>query len=178
MGKWIATRIAQNDVSYHGSSIVREYPAEHHLEIPGMRRGFLLACHVGERAPDVQILLGETPTRTHTLCLGTHHVLFFFAHRKHPERSLHAWQELDVWLKGTYNDLVEAWLILPHRTEEAEHLGTRLICDENAVLGRAYSISEDGLVLVRPDGYVGFLGRPFSLEQVRAYLASIFVGMI
>ena len=177
VGKKIATRIAQVDVSYRGSPIVREYASGHRLEIPGKWRGILPVCHAGERAPDVQLLLGETPTRTQTLCLGTHHVLFFFAHRQHPERSLRPWQELNALLTGTYNDLVEAWLVLPHRSEEAERLWTRLICDEDAVLGRAYSISEDGLVLVRPDGYIGFLSRPFSLEQVRAYLASIFVSV-
>lgn len=172
MGKWIATRIAQIDVSYRGSSIVSEYVSGHRLEISGKWRG----CHAGERAPDVQILLGNTPTRTHTLCLETRHVLFFFAHRQRPEWSLPAWQEIDTVLRHKYRNLVDAFLVFPHLPPaSAERESAHIIYDENAALSKAYGIPDDGLALVRPDGYIAFLCHPVSLERFWAYLERLFV---
>lgn len=176
VGKKIATRIAQVDVSYHGSPIVREYPSEHHLETLSKLWGRSTVYHAGERLPDLSVSFGNTPTRVHILCRGTHHVLFFFSHRSNPECSLPAWREMDTVLRREYSSLVDAFLLLPYRPlVPAESMSTHPLYDENAVLYRACGIPDDGLVLVRPDGYIGFLCHPVSLERLWAYLESIFV---
>lgn len=171
--KRIATRISQVDVSYRHSPIVREYQLGHRFATPSLRRWRRTVHHAGERAPDMPVRLGSTPTRLYTLCLGTHHVLFFFAHRQDPERSLQAWQEMETVLRREYGNLVDAFLILPHAPGSAESVRPDTIYDENAALSTQYGMTDDGLVLVRPDGYIAFLSRPVSLEQFWAYLASV-----
>jgi len=175
MRKRIATSISQVDVSYRRSPLVREYQPGYHLETLNKQRRMLMAHHAGERAPDMPVRLGDTPARFYELCLGTHHILFFFAHRQDPERSLPAWQEMDALLRREYSTLVDAFLILPHLPGPAESVRTHTVYDEHAALYTEYGITGDGLVLVRPDGYIAFLSRPVSLEQFWTYLNSVFV---
>jgi hypothetical protein len=175
MGKWIATFISQLGVSYRRSPIVSEYQSGSFLGRLSKRLRMPIVHHAGERAPDMDVLLDNTQTRLHTLCLGTRHVLFFFAHRHNSERSLQAWQEIDALLKREYSNLVDAFLILPRLPVPGDSERTCTIYDENADIYVEYGISDDGLVLVRPDGYIAFLCCPVSLEQFRAYLESIFV---
>jgi 2-polyprenyl-6-methoxyphenol hydroxylase-like FAD-dependent oxidoreductase len=169
-----ATLIAQVGVSYRRSPIVSEYQPDRIIERLGKRLRRSRARHAGERAPDMDVVLDGAPTRLHALCLGTRHVLFFFAHRHSAERSLREWRETDALLKRQYGDVVEAFLILPRPPGPADSERTRVIYDAQGEIYVTYGVTGDGVVLVRPDGYIGFLCRPASCDRLRAYLDSLF----
>ncbi|EFH82683.1 FAD-dependent monooxygenase [Ktedonobacter racemifer] len=173
--KRIATLISQVAASYRRSPIVSEYQEGNLFGALRERQRMPIGHHAGERAPDMVVYLGKTPMRLHMLCLGTRHVLFFFAHQHDPERSLQEWEEMNAILKRRHSDLVDAFLILPRPPESSDSERTHIIYDENAAIYKEYGITDDGLVLVRPDGYIGFLSRPASLGRLGAYLDSIFV---
>jgi 2-polyprenyl-6-methoxyphenol hydroxylase-like FAD-dependent oxidoreductase len=169
-----ATLIAQLGVSYRRSPIVSEYRSKHIIERLGKRLRRTRVHHAGDRAPDMDVVLDGAPTRLHSLCLGTRHVLFFFAHRDSAERSLQGWRDTDALIKRQYGDLVDAFLILPRLPGPADTKSTRTIYDEHGEIYVTYGITGDGVVLVRPDGHIGFLCSPASSVRLRAYLDRLF----
>jgi 2-polyprenyl-6-methoxyphenol hydroxylase-like FAD-dependent oxidoreductase len=169
-----ATVVGQLAVSYRRSPIVSEYRPESVIERLRHRLRRTSVRHAGERAPDMDVVLGNTQTRLHALCLGTRHVLFFFADRDNPERSLRAWHETEALLEREYSKLVDAFLILPRFPDPADTERTRTIYDESRDIYMTYGLTGDGLVLVRPDGYIGLRCCPASLDRFRAYLSSVF----
>jgi hypothetical protein len=52
--------------------------------------------------------------------------------------------------------------------DDVEHVVD--LVDVDGYARRAYGLTGDALVLVRPDGYIGLLARPGTAEQVDAYL--------
>jgi hypothetical protein len=46
--------------------------------------------------------------------------------------------------------------------------------DTSGLAHAAYGVFAGGLVLVRPDGYIGFRSNNFNLENLQTYLARIF----
>ena len=46
--------------------------------------------------------------------------------------------------------------------------------DTSGLAHAAYGLFEGGVVLVRPDGYVGYRNKNFDLQNLRTYLARIF----
>lgn len=169
-----ATLIAQLGVSYRRSPIVSEYRSRRAIERLGRRPRRSRVHHAGDRAPDMDVVLDGAPTRLHSLCLGTRHVLFFFADRGSAERSLQEWRETDALIKRRYGDLVDAFLILPRQPGPADTKGTHTIYDEHGDIYVTYGITGDGVVLVRPDGHIGLLCSPASSARLRAYLDSFF----
>lgn len=173
--KLLAATISQENVAYRRSPIVRDHQPVRFYERLSEQNWQPGRLHAGERAPDVNIRLGNTSMRLHTLCRGTKHVLFVFAHRQEPSRSLKVWQEIEALLKREYNNLIDAYLILPRLPGSDDGGRTRTIYDANESTYAEYGVVDDGLVLVRPDGYVAFLCRPVVLERLWAYLDSVFV---
>ena len=47
--------------------------------------------------------------------------------------------------------------------------------DTSGLAHAAYGLFEGGVVLVRPDGYIGYRNNNFDLENLQTYLARIFV---
>ena len=173
--EFLATTISQLGVSYRHSSVICEHQPGRLYETLSEHRLLPGEIHAGERAPDAHIHLGTTPMRLYRLCLGTRHVLFVFAHRHDPERSMQSWEEIDGLVRREFSNLVDAYLVLPRSQEASESGKTRTIYDDSEAMYSAYGISEDGLALVRPDGYIGFFCRPIELERLWSYLDRLFV---
>ncbi|EFH84131.1 FAD-dependent monooxygenase [Ktedonobacter racemifer] len=171
----LATTISQLGVSYRRSPVICEHQPGRLYEALSEQRLLPGELHAGERALDVNVHLGITSMRLHTLCLGTRHVLFVFARRHDPERSMKLWEEIDGLVRREFSDLVDSYLVLPCSQEASESGRTRTIYDASEAMYTAYGIAEDGLVLVRPDGYIGFLCRPIELERLWSYLDRIFI---
>jgi 2-polyprenyl-6-methoxyphenol hydroxylase-like FAD-dependent oxidoreductase len=169
-----AAIVGQVGVSYHHSPIVSEYRSEPVIQRLRQRLQRRSVHHSGERAPDMDVVLGNTQTRLHAVCGGTRHVLFCFADCDNPERSLRAWHETEALLEREYSKLVDAFLILPRFPDPADTERTRTIYDESRDIYATYGLTGDGLVLVRPDGYIGFRCHPASIDRFRTYLSSVF----
>jgi hypothetical protein len=66
---------------------------------------------------------------------------------------------------------VESYLVSKQTGEDQ-----RILTDLEGKLHERYGFeNESGLVLIRPDGYIGFLSHTMELEPLQAYLQDIFL---
>ncbi|GHO49345.1 FAD-dependent monooxygenase [Ktedonospora formicarum] len=168
--KQLANTISQVQIAYKHSPIVHDQQPKS-LYSPlqeGERR------QAGERAPDIHILLGNTPMRLYVLCRSTHHVLLVFTNRQQPDQDLEIWGKLDTLIKQKYRDLIDAYLILPRQPGIKDSGRTRAIYDAHEAIYATYGIANNGLVLIRPDGYIAYLDHSIELKPFQSYLNNIF----
>lgn len=157
----LATTLAELNVSYRHSSLVHE---EHD-------RGAATRLHAGDRAPDgiVQVAHQETPHHLFEFLSGTRHTLFIFS------REANA-QALNLSLP-TFQDLIESYQIIQgtSKSEVKESIEKQLY-DPDGSLAHRYGLANEGLVLIRPDGYIGFHSQAIEGEHLHRYLQSLFLA--
>ncbi|WP_224364509.1 FAD-dependent oxidoreductase [Hyalangium versicolor] len=136
----------QLGLHYRGSSIVRDArPAPSGLQ-------------AGDRAPDAPCHDGSgAPKRLFELFRGTHSTLLAFGA---------AQADLLSQLDARYGPDVRAHLVV-RPGDSASKLS---VIDSQGHAFRAYSIDSDMLVLVRPDGYVGCVTPPSSVDVLDDHL--------
>jgi hypothetical protein len=72
----------------------------------------------------------------------------------------------------TAGEAIQRVLVVPSAPERS--IEARVVIDPGGVAARAFG-SGDGLAaLVRPDGYLGFRGRPDQRAELATYLARVF----
>jgi 2-polyprenyl-6-methoxyphenol hydroxylase-like FAD-dependent oxidoreductase len=158
--------LAELNISYRHSSIVQDDHA------PGVgKRAHLRA---GDRAPDGPIWMFErnAPHQLFELLSGTRHTLLVFL-PQHYETGVKA---LDLVL-AEFADLVECYQIVrgTNGSGEQEAAPGRKFYDPDGSLASRYGLGEGGLVLIRPDGYIGFRSRALAGEPLRRYLQDLFL---
>jgi len=157
----VATRIAELDVAYRHSPIVGESWA------PGI---YLGGPRAGERAPDGRLRDADRgdERRLFEVLRGTRHTLLSFVGRW-PSRDGNA--ALEAVAAAVDRKLGERVSIHTVVTDRAPRAGLRspTWIDPEGRLHRRYAASGPSVYLVRPDGYVGFRGRPPQPDAVVAY---------
>ncbi len=150
----IADQLAELSVNYRQSSIVENIGG-------GVVRA-------GDRAPDGELRDGEgSARRLFELFRDTRHVLLIFTGGG--GRS----DAADAITAETWADYSE--MITVHRIERGYRLGTSLAWrDISGAVHAAYDLADGGLVLVRPDGYVGYRSDDFAPGKLRSALARNF----
>ena len=132
-------------------------------------RGGPLACNLddstgiraGDRAPDaacVRIESGEQ-VRLFDLFRGTHFTLLVFGDQPVPQ------------LPAVYDSSLHTYTIAPPDSTVA--LAEQTLVDSDGQAHRAYGISGNALILVRPDGYIGFTGGSPGQEPIIDYLRDV-----
>jgi len=132
-------------------------------------RGSKLACDLddttviraGDRAPDAPCLRTSNgkQVRLFDVFRGTHFTLFAFSDQPAPQ------------LPNISNSFLRVYTII--------RPGNMTIADEHTLVDsdnhahRAYGITHDALILVRPDGYVGLTGGRLNQEPLINYLHTI-----
>ncbi len=155
VGEKIADRLAELNVSYRTSPIVENCGG-----------GRLKA---GDRAPDAE--LRDENSRAHRLFelfREPRHVLLLFlgASGSPAANSEKIGSAIGVLAGGT----IDSYRIVRGQSDQPAELR-----DSSGLAHAAYGLFEGGVVLVRPDGYVGFRSNNFDLENLQTYLARIFI---
>jgi 2-polyprenyl-6-methoxyphenol hydroxylase-like FAD-dependent oxidoreductase len=155
--------LAELNISYRHSSLVQDD-----------RAGKRTPLHVGDRAPDGPVWMFErnAPHRLFELLSGTRHTLLVFSPQHH-EADVKA---VDLAL-ATFPDLIESYQIIQGTNgsaEQEEAAGERLY-DPDGQLAHRYGLANTGLVLIRPDGYIGFRSRAIEGEHLHQYLHDLFL---
>ncbi|MGY1778258.1 FAD-dependent monooxygenase [Geodermatophilus sp. SYSU D00804] len=142
-----AARLAELTVAYPGSPVVGS-----------AGRAVARAARPGRHAPDPAGLLDAdgSPVRIGDLLRRPGHLLLV---RTGDAGVLAA-------LRGTLGDL---GTVVPVVRDAADAVAGALV-DPHDVVGRTYGTGDDGLVLVRPDGYVGFTSVPADPAALAAHL--------
>ncbi|MFC4102695.1 FAD-dependent monooxygenase [Paenibacillus xanthanilyticus] len=160
--KRIRNQISEIAINYRKSPIVQEHRSfiqhlqPHHI-------------HAGDRAPDVQTLIGpnKTEQRLFEILRGTRHALLIVASgSKLTELRLEA---LDRWKSE-----IDLYLIMTEHHEQSSHHGCTIILDPAHQLHKRYDIGPDSLILIRPDGYIGYLSDSINFDQLQQYLDPLF----
>jgi 2-polyprenyl-6-methoxyphenol hydroxylase-like FAD-dependent oxidoreductase len=162
-----ADRLADTQilVSYRDSAWVEQAADE-----PGPR--------AGDRAPDAHGLRrGQVgfPLRLFDVLRGTEHVVVVFrdGSSRAPDRAL---ETLAQEIKLRYGDLVRIVALTAFDTPSADLIGVPLLRDAEGAFVHTYAVADGSLLVIRPDGYIGFRGRLTDVAGVGAFLGRTFAG--
>ncbi|HEY4386856.1 MAG TPA: FAD-dependent monooxygenase [Ktedonobacteraceae bacterium] len=116
----------------------------------------------GDRAPDAPCIRADSGEmiRLFSLFRGTHFTLLIFGNRPIPQIP-------DEYLKHLH------LYTIVHTGDTFISTSNRTLVDSDGHAHRAYGITGDALILVRPDGYVGLTGGSVGQETVIDYLRDI-----
>ncbi|WP_437552900.1 FAD-dependent oxidoreductase [Sorangium sp. So ce367] len=140
----------QLDISYRGSSLARDEASDDHTA-PAR----VLA---GDRAPDAPCHDAEgAPVRLFDVFRGPHFTLLAFGA---------AQGDTVARVNARYGPAVHARAVV----QPGEPAGRRALVDTDRHARAGYGVDGDALVLVRPDGYIGWRASPGTLEQLEHFL--------
>ena len=154
VGEKIADRLGELDVNYRLSPIV---------ENAGGGR-----LRAGDRAPDAELRDEEGKARRifELLRAPRHTLLLFLGATNDAEAKA---QEIGAALSGFPSEMVDTYRIA--RGESGVEAELR---DLSGLAHEAYGLMEGGIVIVRPDGYIGYRSDKFMPAALRSYCARIF----
>jgi hypothetical protein len=165
INKEVVQRRFRNQVSeiaihYRHSPIVQEQRSPLQRVLPHSVRA-------GDRAPDVALAAAGShgERRLFDLVRGTKHVLLLLLDELPGDAF--RWDILQRWeqLVDTYAVTGEdAQVVLPHG---------RIVLDPEHAIRERYGIGTGSLLLIRPDGYIGYLSDSMQLEPLDAYLSKL-----
>jgi 2-polyprenyl-6-methoxyphenol hydroxylase-like FAD-dependent oxidoreductase len=115
----------------------------------------------GDRAPDGVLRMAEGSTSLFDIFNSQRSIVLLFTGNQEPADVERQWQAIQSLLSGVYERVVEAYLV----TKEADVTGE---------VHQRYAAAQGGVVLIRPDGYIGFRGPTDATTALRGYLTSLF----
>jgi 2-polyprenyl-6-methoxyphenol hydroxylase-like FAD-dependent oxidoreductase len=126
------------------------------------------AVHVGDRAPNGLLFSGRRtpPSQLYDVLTGTGHALLIFTTQRAEERA-HAVQSV----LADWQEFLEVYPIQGFFTPGE---GGKTWYDPDGVLAERYGILDEGLVLIRPDGYISFHSQQIAPEPLQRYLRTHF----
>jgi hypothetical protein len=161
----LAEALSELDIAYHHSPIARDDRA---------KKGALQA---GDRAPDGMVLARGSSEPQHlfeTLNSSRSIVLIFTGQQATSEVQRH-WREVEALRSEGYQELIETYLVTGQAAPESGQETGTMLQDIAGELHRRYEAAHGGLLLIRPDGYIGFWGPFGAAGALRAYLQELFV---
>ncbi|QVL56978.1 MAG: FAD-dependent monooxygenase [Simkaniaceae bacterium] len=122
----------------------------------------------GGRAPDHTVMQAGKEVRLFDLFKGTHHTLLLFAGKKPSKAELNA-------LTSLHHPKIETYYLY-RNDSDLNFCPDKKWCllDREPSAHTHYGISKTTAVLVRPDGYIGYIQSPLNNEEFNHYLKRIF----
>lgn len=148
-------------ISYRHGPLVFDYRGE---SVTSAAR----AVNVGDRSPNGPVMTSEQagPCQLYNLLTAPSHALLVFTSQRDSGRSREMQSALAEW-----RPLLEVYLIRRFAPDNESEQGW---CDPDGMLARRYGITNEGMVLIRPDGYIGFRSQPIAAEPLQQYLRAHF----
>jgi len=161
MQQVITSTAAELRISYQHGPLVAEYRGEQVKSAPSRVK-------VGDRAPNGSISPGKqtAPHQLYDVLTGTRHALLIFVQKLDEARSREMQSQLSDWW-----DLLDVY---PIRRLEQDGEDEQTLYDPDGVLAERYGIADEGMVLIRPDGYISFRSQPIAGEPLQRYLRAHF----
>lgn len=162
----LAEALSELDVAYPHSPIARN------------QRATTGALQAGGRAPDGMVLANarSEPQHLFETLNSLRSILLVFAGGQEASAVEHQWREIEALLSEGYQELIEAYLVTRKAALRSGQEGQKILHDVTGELHQRYETERGGLLLVRPDGYIGFWGQFGSTEALRAYMQELFVS--
>ncbi|MGH3769871.1 MAG: hypothetical protein ACRDRW_00480 [Pseudonocardiaceae bacterium] len=126
----------------------------------------------GDRAREVDVLINGKPGRIHDVLRGTHHTVLLFTGLDDHARPAVELCRIAERIERAYPGLVIARVISAERF--ADHPSA--LGDPDRSAHRQYGIEPASAYVIRPDGHVGYRGRPVGADALMADLAARLPG--
>jgi hypothetical protein len=155
------------------SEISIAYP---HSPITTDQRDNMGTLRAGDRAPNAPVRTpeGSEPQPLFEIFKSPRSILLVLAGQQEATAVERHWREIEALLAEGYQEMIEAYLVTEKATS-SEQVGQKILHDFSGELHRRYEAEHGRLLLVRPDGYIGFWA-PFGMTAaLRAYLEALFV---
>lgn len=170
---WILPQLAQRDFLRRGIfRFMSQFGIKYRKSaMVGTAAGFIGPVMGGDRPPDctLKVIGSETEARVHSLCSGKRHTLLVFGGSSgETVATSDELQEAGRRASGVLKDGESVHFILSTAMDVAP--GNSYL-DLDGKAHSLYGFSEPSYVLVRPDGYIGFLGPLPSLDELLEFLA-------
>ncbi len=130
----------------------------------------------GDRAPNVPVRTGEgaDPQSLFEILKSPRSILLALAAKLEAAAVERQWREIVALLSAGYQKMMEAYLVTEQATSELEQEAGQILHDFTGELHQRYEAEQGGLVLIRPDGYIGFWGPFGATEALRGYVQALF----
>ena len=128
---------------------------------------------VGARAPDHTVKRENDEVRLFELFKGTHHTLLLFSGKKASKQALKKIELLYNTLKN--HPLIHPYIL--YRNEENLNFcpnPKHCLLDHEPSAHSHFGITKATAILIRPDGYIGYIQEPLDKETFKNYLSQIF----
>jgi 2-polyprenyl-6-methoxyphenol hydroxylase-like FAD-dependent oxidoreductase len=126
----------------------------------------------GDRAREVDVLIDGKPGRIYDVLRGTHHTVLLFTGLDDHARPAVELGRIAEWIQRAYPGLVIARVISAERC--ADHPSA--LGDPDWSAHRQYGIEPASAYVIRPDGHVGYRGRPVDADALMMDLAARLPG--
>lgn len=164
--KHLVSSLSEIGVSYQHSPIVRDQREKKEM------------LHAGDRAPDgiVQALTSAQSRPLSEILQSTRSILLLFTGQQETSIIKQSWQGVKDLLSEGYAEMIETYLITMHAASDLEQGDRAFLQDPTGDLHRRYATEQGGLVLIRPDGYIGFWGSITDIDGLRKYVQNLFLA--
>ncbi len=161
----LAEALSEISIAYPHSPIVRDERD---------KKGTLQA---GDRAPNglVRTREGSEPLPIFEILKSPQSLLLIFTGQQEASTVEQQWREIEALLTEGYEQMIEAYLITKQAGAGTEQEANRILQDVTGELHQRYEAEQGGLLLVRPDGYIGFWGPFGATEALHTYVQELFV---
>ncbi|MQA74582.1 MAG: hypothetical protein GEU88_09630 [Solirubrobacterales bacterium] len=163
-----------------GAPLPRAGPSDHGSQLAAWT-SFARGPRAGDRAPDSpEIREGDGgPRRLFEVLAGSEHALLMFLGCEQPHAQTLATATAIARRVGDgYGSRVTAHLVVPAGRPVAGYdWPGPVILDPTEALHNRYGARGECLVLIRPDGYIGFRAQPPSFQALSRHLSGIFAPM-
>jgi hypothetical protein len=113
------------------------------------------------------------PIRLFNLTGGTDYVLvIYLAGRIGPDR-VDFLEKMARSLNGLQGVTVRTVVISSSEAAIPEVVDATVLRDHDKAFFSAYAPGDNSVLLIRPDGYIGYHGRPITEERIREYLRNV-----
>ncbi len=130
----------------------------------------------GDRAPNalVRASEGAEPQPLFEIFTSQRSILLVLAAKLEAAAVERQWREIVALLSAGYQEMIEAYLVTEQATSGLDQEAGQILHDFTGELHQRYEAEQGGLVLIRPDGYIGFWGPFGATEALRGYVQALF----
>jgi 2-polyprenyl-6-methoxyphenol hydroxylase-like FAD-dependent oxidoreductase len=167
----ILAAVSQLSISYRGSFL--SVDADDRDETPSWLRRDVQGLRAGDRVPDATLIEanGSKPVALFELISQGWTLLLFPGDRATPE-SIGSLERNARQVQETVGNAVHSHLVL-NALANGGGAATALL-DPAQEVTRVFGAGKGLVALMRPDGYLGYRGRPDQLGELASYLARVF----
>jgi 2-polyprenyl-6-methoxyphenol hydroxylase-like FAD-dependent oxidoreductase len=131
--------------------------------------------HVGDRAPDGMVQVADGSTSLFDIFNSQCSIVFVFTGNQESAAIEQHWQEIDQLISAGYQSVVEVYLVTTQGICESAQAARAILHDPAEEVHQQYAAAQGALVLIRPDGYIGFRGPWGATAAFHNYLMALFV---